>query len=250
MRPLPNASFYFCLDPFSTIYTAVSIQIATDITRGVRGHVHRGKKTEKSRNCYRDALFDVEPRKSQAKTRKGERETVSSTSYLAHRYPGEISFLHPFCRSFFVLLSLLYNPPRLDDGFHERGILCESRKLRNLTSLSLSLSRPRSKLLTFYHARSSTRATTRCTLDRNVNRIRGLLFPVPRKIHFPSEEGSAPPHPRLIFSFRFTRVPLAFDTAKRRRLIASINDDTFYRGFSPLPLPPNTRHSETVFMDL
>lgn len=119
-----------------------------------------------------------------------------------------------------------------------------------LLSLSLSLSRPRSKLLTFYHARSSTRATTRCTLDRNVNRIRGLLFPVPRKIHFPSEEGSAPPHPRLIFSFRFTRVPLAFDTAKRRRLIASINDDTFYRGFSPLPLPPNTRHSETVFMDL
>lgn len=117
-------------------------------------------------------------------------------------------------------------------------------------SLSLSLSRPRSKLLTFYHARSSTRATTRCTLDRNVNRIRGLLFPVPRKIHFPSEEGSAPPHPRLIFSFRFTRVLLAFDMAKRRRLIASINDDTFYRGFSPLPLPPNTRHSETVFMDL
>lgn len=111
-------------------------------------------------------------------------------------------------------------------------------------SLSLSFSWPRSKLLTFCPLLDLLLALYRGRVarqERNVNRIRGLLFPVPRKIHFPSEEGSAPRHPTLeIFSFRFTRVPLAVDTAKRRRLIASINDDTFYREAFRLPPPPSS----------
>lgn len=106
--PLPQITS-FCLVPFSTIYTPVSTRIATDITRGMAGHVPREAKI---RNCYRDALpFDVEPRKSRPKT--GKRETVSSAlsiSYLATDTLGEISFLLPFSPSFFSCYSLQPSP--------------------------------------------------------------------------------------------------------------------------------------------
>lgn len=191
----------------------------------------------------------VNPRQRREKGKK--RETVSfalsASCYLATDTLGEISFL-----PLFPFLFPCSTPSTTLLGYRdrwwvsrERGILCESRKPRNLQphylSLCLSFSWPRSKLLTFCPLLDLLLALYRGRVarqERNVNRIRGLLFPVPRKIHFPSEEGSAPRQPTLeIFSFRFTRVPLAVDTAKRRRLIASINDDTFYREAFRLPLP-------------
>lgn len=141
-----SLSLHFCLVPFSTIYTIVSTQIATDITRGARPPSI--EKTEKSRNCYRDALFDVEPRKSRPKTRKREKKRNRLLRsfhllVLGHRYPWRNFISTPL----FVALSSFFLPHPLqpssaiaiDDGFHGRGILCESRKPRNLQPRYLSL---------------------------------------------------------------------------------------------------------------
>lgn len=79
---------------------------------------YRGRKTEKSRNCYRDALFDVEPRKSQAKTRKGKEKRnyrllrSLRLLLLGHRYPWRNFISTPLSLPL-SLLHTLYDPPRL-----------------------------------------------------------------------------------------------------------------------------------------
>lgn len=112
-----SLSLHFCLVPFSTIYTIVSTQIATDITRDARPPSI--EKTEKSRNCYRDALFDVEPRKSRPKTRKREKKRNRLLRsfhllVLGHRYPWR-NFISAPSLSLFLPSSFhtLCNPPRL-----------------------------------------------------------------------------------------------------------------------------------------
>lgn len=192
----------------------------------------------------------VNPRQRREKGKK--RETVSfalsASCYLATDTLGEISFL-----PLFPFLFPCSTPSTTLLGYRdrwwvsrERGILCESRKPRNLQphylSLSLSFSWPRSKLLTFCPLLDLLLALYRGRVarqERNVNRIRGLLFPVPRKIHFPSEEGSAPRHPRDLFLSFHSR-----STRRRHRETSSSDriDQRWYvlpGGFSPSPPLPS-----------
>lgn len=108
---------------------------------------YRGRKTEKSRNCYRDALFDVEPRKSQAKTRKGKEKRNRLLRslrllLLGHRYPWRNFISTPSFPSSFPAPHPLRpsSAIAIDDGFHGREESFANRENHATSNLIISIS--------------------------------------------------------------------------------------------------------------
>lgn len=192
-------------------------------------------------------LVNPGQRREKGKKRGTVSSALSTSWYLATDTLGEISFLPPLCRSFFLLLS---TPSATLLGYRDRWWLPRERnplRIHATSNLVISLSDldlncwpfvPRfysRYIAAALQARSKRKSYSRfvisCATKNPFSIFRGGVRATSRSFPFVS------------------RVPLAVDNvAKRRRLIASINDDTFRRGFSLAPFPSEC--SRTVFMDL
>lgn len=179
---------------------------------------YRGKKTQKS-----ETVIEMPSPLTSNLVNPGQRRGKEKPS--PPLFPSRIWPPIPLAKFHFYFLFLplsfpttLYNPPPIlayrDRWWlsQEAGNPLASRENLQHHYLSLSLSLVISieavdppLLLFCFHSRYTRGRHAR---SKTLNRIRGLLFPAPRKIHFPSERRST----LEFFSFRFT-FP-AFHTAR------------------------------------